>query len=320
MFLLLVTLVLAGCETPEPDPLRLAVNAWPGYQYFALAKQKGFATSAGVDELTIVETASLTDSVRAFERGQVDMIGGTLAELADINSHDTREARAVVALNRSLGGDMVVARTALDSLAAIEGARVALEPSSANALVLAAAARHAGMDINDMTLVARPQAELARAFERGTIDAAVTYPPFAAELLERPDVHRIFDTSESPDAVIDVLIVAADVIDRAPDQLRAMLEAHDRALQWAQAHPAEARQILADHAGMTAEALGAIEPTIEMLPLAAQAPMWVSGGALEASLNGAVTVLSAIHDDEMETDIPARRMLDTRILDMLSAR
>jgi NitT/TauT family transport system substrate-binding protein len=320
LFLLSVTLLLVGCETPQPDPLRLAVNGWPGYQYFALAKQKGFIDSADVDELTIVETASLTDSVRAFERGQVDMIGGTLAELADINSHRTRDARAVAALNRSIGGDMVVARKGLDSLESLKGRRIALELPSANALVLAAAARHADIDIDEMTLVARPQGELARGFERGEIDAAVTYPPFATELLTRPDIHRVFDTSEAPDAVIDVLIVASEVIDRAPDQLQALLMAHDRALQWAQAHPAEARRILADHAGMTPEALRDIEPTIEMLSLAAQKPMWAAGGALETSLDGAVTVLAAIHDEEMETHRPVRRMLDRRILDMISAR
>ena len=45
--------------------------------------------------LEIVETASLSDSVRAFNRGQLDMLGGTLAELAEINHSGKRTASAV---------------------------------------------------------------------------------------------------------------------------------------------------------------------------------------------------------------------------------
>lgn len=87
----LVMLVLMGCEDlNELKTLRIAVNPWPGYGYFAVVEEREYTSV-----LEIVETASLSDSVRAFNRGQVDMLGGTLAELAAINHSGKRTASAV---------------------------------------------------------------------------------------------------------------------------------------------------------------------------------------------------------------------------------
>lgn len=312
-------LCLGGCERPQPEPLTIAVNAWPGYQYFAVAEEQGFAEEAGFAGIRIVETASLADSVRAFERGQVDLIGGTLAELADINSHHVRDARAILALNRSIGGDMIVARDRFRTLASLRDSRLALEPGSVNALVFAAAARQAGFGIDDVTLVSLPQGEMERAFERDEIDAAVTYPPVAGELLDRPDVHRLFDTREAPNAVVDILIAAESVIEESPDPLQSLIIAYERALDWSRDHPGESRRIIARHAGITPEELIALEPTIEMFSVSGQREMWVPGGVLERDLEGAIRVLTELHDAEVTTHASAPEMLDARIIEGIAS-
>lgn len=310
--------LLGGCERPEPEPLRIAVNAWPGYQYFAIAQEQGFAEQAGLPGIRLVETASLADSVRAFERHQVDLIGGTLAELVRINSGDGREARAVLALNRSVGADMIVARDRFETLGSLRSARLALEPGSVNALVLAAAARRAELDLGELTLVSMPQSEMERGFVEGEIDAAVTYPPVSGQLLDRPDIHRLFDTRQVSDAVIDILIADKSVIETSPEDLQALVTAYERSLDWSREYPEKSRRIIARHAGMEREALIDVESSIEMLSISGQKAMWEPGGVLARDLEGAMRVLGQIPDIRGTNTSSAPGMLDASVINALA--
>ena len=310
VLLLAFAFVLAACVPSEDENLRIAVNPWPGYSYFAVAEAQGiFAHSDGLD-VEIIETASLGDSLRAFERGQVDLIGGTLAELADINAHGRRPAKAILILDRSVGGDMIVANRSITTLGDLEGKRIALEPASANVLVLATAAEQSDLDLDQVTLVPLPQGEMPAALEKHKIDAAITYPPVAQRLLDLPDTHRLFDTSHNPNAVVDVLIAANEVINAQPRALARLVTAHDQALAWSQDHPDAARRIIARHSGLSLSELTSLESAIEMLTIDEQQPMWSADGPLPQALMGSSAVLAQLHDHQSPAREQAEQMLD----------
>lgn len=122
-----------ACEPAEEPELRIGLSPWIGYSYFSVANERGYTADSDALNLEIVEVASQRDAVRAFERGKVDLIGATLAELADINAGGRRPARAVLALDRSVGGDVIIARKDIETLGALEGQRVGLESGTVNA-------------------------------------------------------------------------------------------------------------------------------------------------------------------------------------------
>jgi ABC-type nitrate/sulfonate/bicarbonate transport system substrate-binding protein len=66
---------LAGCGSNE-KPLRLGLNAWPGYEFLHLAEVRGFYKQRGVD-VQLVEFGSLSDARLALERDQVDGLQAT---------------------------------------------------------------------------------------------------------------------------------------------------------------------------------------------------------------------------------------------------
>ncbi|KXS54378.1 MAG: hypothetical protein AWU57_1235 [Marinobacter sp. T13-3] len=281
----LVMLALAGCQDLDrPDGLRLAVNSWPGYGYFAVAGERGLLNEPGTPVLEIVETSSLSDSVRAFKRGQVDMLGGTLAELAAINQFGNRAASAVLVLNRSVGADMIVASDDITRLDQLAGKRLALEPVSANVLVLAAALAESGLQLNQLELLPLPQGEMPAAMTKGRVDAAITYPPISIELEALAGFSRLFDTGQAPDAVIDLLIVADDVINQHPQELASIIRAHDEALRWGKNNPAEVNKLLSKHTGLSVEELVKLSDSIEMLTLDSQAAFWQPTGPLHRLL------------------------------------
>lgn len=297
VFTILAGIALTGCLSNDDRSLRIAVNAWPGYAYFAAGREAGFFSRPGLPELRIIETTSLIDSVRLFERGKVDMIGGTLAELAHINRKGRRQAKGVLVLNRSVGGDMIVSEKSIKTLHDLKGQRVALEPASVNTLVLAAALSQSELSLKDIQLVAIPQSELALAHRKDRWDAAVSYPPVSEELLKIPGLRRLFDTSQAPDSVIDLLIVASETIRERPEALKALIDAHNRTLVWSRSNSSESRDLIAKHTGLTPRGLEDIEKGIEMLTIEEQSPFWRNQADYELAAKEVVQILSSFGSD-----------------------
>ena len=74
--ILLCAAWLAGCGRHE-GPIRIGINAWPGNEFLFLAQEKGFFAAQGVD-VRLIEYSSLGDVRRAFDRGQIDGMTGTI--------------------------------------------------------------------------------------------------------------------------------------------------------------------------------------------------------------------------------------------------
>ncbi len=60
--------------------LRVGINPAPGYELNFLAEEKGFFREEGL-EVRLVEFTCLADCRRAFERGQVDVLGSTAVQV-----------------------------------------------------------------------------------------------------------------------------------------------------------------------------------------------------------------------------------------------
>ena len=88
-------------------PLRIGISPWPGYETAALAERLGFYDDAGV-QVRFVEFSSLSDSRRAFERGQVDGFFGTIPDLLAARSQGMRDPRICRIVDASQGGDRIV--------------------------------------------------------------------------------------------------------------------------------------------------------------------------------------------------------------------
>jgi len=304
-------LALTGCQDLDrPDGFRLAVNSWPGYGYFAVARERGLLGKPGTPELEIVETASLSDSVRAFKRGQVDMLGGTLAELAAINQSGNRAASAVLVLNRSVGADMIVASDDITRLDQLAGKRLALEPVSANVLVLATALAESGLQLDQLELLPLPQGEMPAAMTKGRVDAAITYPPISIELEALAGFSRLFDTGQALDAVIDLLIVADDVINQHPQELASIIRAHNEALRWGKNNPAEVNKLLSKHTGLSVEELVKLSDSIEMLTLDSQAAFWQPTGPLHRLLPVAGRIVRQLSNQAVEAPVIPSQVLN----------
>ena len=213
---------LSGCA--REAALRVGLHPWPGYETLFLAREFGWLP-AGV---ALRPATSAGDSLAALRRGELDGAALTLDEVLKARAEGL-PLSVVLVFNDSLGADMVLARPEIDSLGALAGARIAVEHGTGGSLVLHQLLKAAGLAPEAVTQVnLAPPRQLA-AWQRGEIDAAVSYAPQAHHLL-REGARRLYDSRDFPEMIIDVLAMRRDRLRWRTAVVQALVVAHFRGL------------------------------------------------------------------------------------------
>jgi NitT/TauT family transport system substrate-binding protein len=287
---------------PVERPLHLAINPWPGFEFAPLAEAKGFFRDEGV-EVHLVEMASLSDSRRAFELGQVDGFFCTPVEWIVAEDHADRRATAVLVTDASEGADVILVRDPTLTLDGLAGKRVAIERGSLHVLVLAEALRTVGRTIDEVELVHLPAVDAPDAFRAGEVDAIVTYPPFSIDLRLNGEAHAVFSTREIPGRVIDLLVIEESVARKRSDDISRVRRAFFRAQRYAAEHPADALPIMANRFRLSVEAFAeALHDGIHLVTEEEQTQYLGAGGRLSDIMRMTREVLVAAGEIRSDGD------------------
>jgi NitT/TauT family transport system substrate-binding protein len=204
---------------------RVGTNVWVGYEPLYLARSLNWLDE---DTARLVEFQSNTEVIRAFRNGVVEAAALTLDE-ALLLAQDGIDCRIVQVLDYSQGGDVILGRKGIASLAAARGKRVGVESTAVGAYMLARGLQKSGMSIADVQIISMGIDVQERAFNAGKVDVVVTFDPVRTRLLKGGAV-RLFDSAEIPGEIVDVLVVRGDFLERYPDRVRRLLAAWNRAL------------------------------------------------------------------------------------------
>jgi len=247
---IIFSLFLSACSKTTPPELRIGINAWPGYEYLTLAKQLGYYKDEGV-AVKLIPFQTLADGRRAFEKGHIDIMAGTLMEF--YSAREVAGINPVVFLvaDFSNGGDMLLAHKSITSVAQLKGKKLGLESGSVDILTAANALASAQLSFDDVILVSLPQPNNIKALLAGDIDAAQTYPPFATKALAHPDIVRLFDTSQTPGDIIDVIFTRQSVLNERENDLAKVAHAFERAVQYQETNEEDAIARMAQREGLT---------------------------------------------------------------------
>ncbi len=257
-------LLLASCGNP-PAPIRISINAWPGYEFLYLAQEKGLFEAEGV-QVQLVEFGSLSDVRRAFEKGQIDGMAATLVEVLQARDISPRTPQVVLAVDYSNGADVILAQKSISSVAELKGTRVGLELASLNVFLLGRALEKNGLTVKDLKLVGSDQNSLEEMFNKGQLDAVVSYPPNSVRL--KNHANTLFSSADIPGEVFDVLAMDAKLIQQRPEDVARIIRAFHAAIAYAEAHPDEAYQLMGQREGITGQEFGSIlQHDITMLHL-----------------------------------------------------
>jgi NitT/TauT family transport system substrate-binding protein len=287
----LLMALLSGCSAPPTEPLRIGINAWPGYEFVYLAKVKDFYREAGV-EVRIIEFNSLTDAMHAYERGQLDGLGCTIIELLIARAESARRPVAVYVTDYSYGADVILGGKDIQALADLKGKRIGLELGSVGVFMLARALDKAQLALSDVQLVSSDQLTMESRFSEGHLDAIVTYPPVSTRLEGNAAYRKLFSSAEIPGQVVDVLVFDEQVIAARGDDVRKVLRAFQRAQEYTLASPDDAYSIMAKREGISpAEFAAAVKQGIRLPAYGEQATLLAPNGSLVETLRRAEKVL-----------------------------
>ncbi len=241
-----VLLMMVSACTPAPvPPLRVGTVPWPGYEPLFLGRELGLFPS---QRIHLVEYISSAQGVRAFRNGAIDAMSASLEE-ALLFEQLGHELRVVLVLDSSHGADCVMARPEVEGLAGLKDRRIGSEDSTLGLYMLSRTLDKAGLRREDVRLDIRPLESHLAAYQRGELDAVVTFEPYCQRLAEA-GARKLFDSSRIPGEIVDVLIVRKQFLEAHPEQVDALLRGWFGALAWAREHPQESANRMARRLGM----------------------------------------------------------------------
>lgn len=238
VFLLVLLVFDSGCKKRQ-EILKLGTNFWTGYQFLYLAEEKGFIDR---NEILLCEYPSTTRVLSAFRRGQIDAAALTLDEAISLYN-ENYDIAVVLILDFSNGADGIVAHASIPTINNLKGMRIGGENTALGAFVIARALEIANLKPEDVSLVHLEYDEQEHAFLNNRIDALVTFDPVMNTLLKKGG-HIIFDSSEIPAEILDVLIVRKSYLYRNPDLIDKLGRSWFKAMDYAKANRDESYRIM----------------------------------------------------------------------------
>lgn len=263
--LLALTGLICACPTTEAPsrPLRISINAWPGYALAYIAQEKGYFKANEVEvELTFRKDIHAANQL--FKDGDVD---GTFCVFADAItfSWEGVHNRVVLVVDYSESGDVIIGRSKFGSLADLSGAVVSFEGiNTFSHLFVVKSLLRVGLDETTVRFANVPATEVVKALDAGRIDAGHTWQPETSEALARG--YRVLGKAgDLPGLITDVLVFHEDVVDERAKAIAGVVKALFEARAFLDAHAPEAIAIMARHLGLTPELMRQSLQEIQLL-------------------------------------------------------
>lgn len=242
-------LVIPACQWLEDKPISVAAHVWLGYEPMFLARNEGWLDKKQVQ---LLETRSAAESIQALMDKKVDAAALTLDEALKVRAMGL-PLTVVMVFNTSVGADMLVADKSIKNLSDLKGKRLAFEGSSLADVMLVHILQQAQLTMQDVKLVRFDVDKHYSAWQRGQADAFITYEPVATQLLA-DGAHKLFDTRQVPNTIVDVLVVRQDKLDRHHSKaILHLVSAHLRALNHLKYNPQDAAYRMAEHLQIDAQ-------------------------------------------------------------------
>ena len=273
-----------SAAVPVITTLTVPVSRWPGYEFFPLAHELGLDRRHGLS-LNLKTYANPQDIVHAYLRGDLQLAQLTTVEAVDLCNRIPKRCPVVVlVLDESRGGDQVVVKHSLDSIAQLRSQPVAITPSTLGPFVLSRALAIHGLKLDDVALSPMPLEAMPDALDRGDVAAAALFPPFSDQAIATGKVRPLFTSREIPGEIFDILVVDPDFLANNRQALARLVRVWQDAHDEADARPEPAIAIMARHEGVTEKAFRDSLDGLVFQSLAQQESLFAPDGVLERNL------------------------------------
>ena len=183
-------------------PLRMAFSTWTGYGPLVVGVQQHIWAKYGLDvSYSVIESPS--DRRDALRAGRLDGAATTVDTFSRWAGQNVPMVQ-VFGIDKSQGGDGIVAKKSITSVKQLKGKTVALNVGSTSEWFFDYVLQQNGMSVNDVQIVDMPSSGVAGStFVAGKVDAAVTWEPWLSRARKAPSGHVLVSSKAYPNIIVD---------------------------------------------------------------------------------------------------------------------
>ncbi|MGL6161221.1 putative urea ABC transporter substrate-binding protein [Microbulbifer rhizosphaerae] len=166
-------------------------------------------------DIEVVQINDYIESINQYSAGAFDACAMTNMDALTIPSAGGVDSTALIVGDFSNGNDAVILKEKT-SIEDIKGQRVNLVELSVSHYLLARALDSVGLSERDVQVVNTSDADMVAAYGTDQVTAVSTWNPLVNEILNMPKSNQVFDSSQIPGEIIDLLVVHTETLDKYP--------------------------------------------------------------------------------------------------------
>ncbi|MCU1719143.1 putative urea ABC transporter substrate-binding protein [Pseudomonas sp. 5P_3.1_Bac2] len=281
--LCLASLVAIPAHAAAPKRFDICWTIYAGWMPWGFAQTQGivdkWAAKYGI-EIKVTQLNDYIESINQYTAGQFDGCTMTNMDALTVPAAGGIDSTALITGSYSNGNDGIVLKGEGKRLADIKGQDVHLVQFSVSHYLLARGLDSVGLRERDIKVVNTSDADIVGAFAAPEVQAAVAWNPQLATIAATAGASRVFDSSQVPGEIIDLLVVNTAKLKANPELGKALTGAWFEVMALMQAHDANALEAMAQAAGTSLADYQAQLQTTALMYTPAEALAFVSSPQL----------------------------------------
>ena len=271
----------------EKSDFRVAWSIYVGWMPWGYLDESGimdkWAEKYGIT-VEIVQINDYVESINQYTAGAFDGVSATNMDTLSIPSGGGVDTTPLIVGDFSNGNDAVILKGE-GTLADLAGKPVNLVELSVSHYLLARGLDTVGLSERDLSRVINTSdADMIAAFTTSDVEAVVTWNPLVSAIMEEPGANKLFDSSDIPGEIIDLMVVNTDTLAANPDFGKAMVGAWYEVLGLMAAGDEEVLTAMAEASGTDLAGYKAQLDSTEMFYTPAEAVTFTQGEDLKSTM------------------------------------
>ena len=289
--LLLATTLAATTALPalaqEKTEFKVAWSIYVGWMPWGYLEDSGimdkWAEKYGID-VEIVQINDYIESINQYTAGAFDGVSATNMDALSIPAGGGVDSTALIVGDYSNGNDAIILKGE-GGLADLAGKPVNLVELSVSHYLLARGLDSVGLSEADLaSVINTSDADMIAAFATDDVQAVVTWNPLVSSILQEPGANKIYDSSDIPGEIIDIMFVNTETLAANPDFGKALTGAWYEVMGLMAAGDEAVLTAMAEASGTDLEGYKAQLASTEMFYDPAAAVAFTSDPALQATM------------------------------------
>ncbi|RAI00516.1 lipid kinase [Acuticoccus sediminis] len=280
------TTIVQPASAEEKKDFSVCWSIYVGWMPWGYMQDSGilkkWADKYGIT-IEAVQINDYVESINQYTAGQYDGCSMTNMDALSIPAGGGVDTTALIVGDYSDGNDGIILK-GKDQLADIKGERVNLVELSVSHYLLARALETVELSERDITVVNTSDADMVAAYTTPDVTAVVTWNPLLSEILGMPDSHEVFDSSQIPGEIIDMMVVNTETLKDNPDFGKALVGAWYEAMALMEADDIDALTAMATASGTDIAGYKSQLDSTAMFYMAEEAVDFVGGEGLPETM------------------------------------